>query len=573
MKLFTALVVFALLVGSGHAQVFGYGNFAGATGLSLNGAAFIDQTSGVLMVTPNAIAQSGRAWASAPVYVAFGFDTVFQFKVTRTGVGADGMAFVIQNSAAGNAAASVGGTGSDNGYGGSPGISNALAIELDMYYMSSSPYFDTSGNEISIHTMGNAAINAYESSSIGRVTPVIPMNDQLLHTLRVNYVPGTLSVYLDDMLNPVLVTPYDFAPGGTYVNTGTPAPGLSVPNGVAWVGFTGGTGGLSQSHEIHNWTWTSTNAPITCYSGNVGAATLPYPAQVLKVNGSSGGLQHIVNTTVSSNITVSFDPFPGGAIQPFVIWGIVAPAGSLVPLFTPYGDLCFIPQFLDPFNPFNFTLTDCIGLGMPGFIPSAPGLWSFTMPGGIAVPLTLTLQGALIDIGTPAITNSVTINVVPAPAPVITVLSPLYGNAGATVTMTGTGFLPGATVRFGGVLATISAQSATQIVTAVPTGVPCPGTLLLTNPDGQTATRNFNTPLISGLLPSSGLASGGANLYILGSGLAPGCTVTIGGAPATITTNIPTQIICITPPGTVGPAALVVTTPQGCSASSTYTYN
>lgn len=560
------------LIASSPAQVFGYGNFSGATGLSLNGNASIDQTTGVLYVTPNALNQSGRVWADAPVYVSYGFDTVFQFKVTRTAQGADGMAFLIQNSAAGNTANPPSSTGSQNGYGGSPGISNALAIELDMYAMTAAPFNDTSGNEISIHTMGSAAINAYESSSVGRVSPTTPvMNDQLVHTFRVNYVPGTLTVYLDDMTNPVLTTPWDFSTGGTYVNTGTAAPGLSLPNGTAFVGFSAATGGLSQSHEVLNWTWTSTAPPVTCHTGTVGLGAQFAPEQILKINGSSGGQQHIVTTQVYSNITISMDAYPVGAVQPFVIWGQVAPFTAMTPLPTPFGDLCFIPQLFDPVNPLNFTLTDCIGFGLPGFLPSTPGAWSFTIPGGISVPLSISLQGAIFVGSVPAITNAVQLDVVPAPAPVINVVNPPYGAAGTAITIAGNYFNV-ATLTFGGVPAVINTQSTTQITTTVPAGVPCPGTIVLTNADGQTATRAFNAPAITGLLPSSGAAAGGVTLYILGSGLAPGSSVTIGGNPANIITNTPVQIICTTPPGTAGPAAVVVTTPQGCTVSGTYTY-
>jgi hypothetical protein len=281
------------------AQSFTYPTFAGSSGLTLHNNAQIDATSGNLLVTPNVLSQTGRVYTSTPVLVFSGFDTTFQFKVTRNGTGADGMSFIIHNAATGAATAPTGGQGSDNGYG---GIDNALVVELDMYQMTTAPYSDTSGNEISIHTMGSAPVNAYETSSIGRVTPTVQMNDQSVHTLRVNYVPGQLTIYLDDMVNPVLTTPYDFTNGGTYLNSATPAPGLSLPNGDAYVGFTAATGGLSQSHEILNWTWTSSSAPATCSSGTVGIGTMGTPQQILKVNGSSGGLLHTVNATTFSNI-------------------------------------------------------------------------------------------------------------------------------------------------------------------------------------------------------------------------------------------------------------------------------
>jgi len=553
------------------AQSFTYPTFAGASGLSLLANAQIDATSGNLLVTPNLLSQTGRVYTTTPVLVYAGFDTTFQFKVTRNGTGADGMSFIIHNSTSGGLVSPPSGTGSDNGY---AGIDNALVVELDMYGMTTAPYSDTSSNEVSIHTMGTAPANAYESSSIGRASPATPlMNDQSVHTLRVTYSPGTLTVYLDDLVNPLLTTPYDFINGGTYVNSATPAPGLNLPNGDAWVGFTAATGGLSQSHEVLNWTWTSAAAPATCFSGTVGMGTMGTPQQILKVNGSSGGLLHTVNTTTFSNITISMSAWPLGGASPFVIWGFLGPATASTPFPTPYGDLCFIPQLVDPFNAFNLTLTDNIGLGLPGLIPSTPGAWSFTFPGGLPVPATVTFQGAIIDLGIPAITNSVTININQAPAPTVTNAVPAIGAPGTSVTITGTNFLPGATVTFGGIPASITTATATQIVAVVPAGVGCPGTIMVTNPDLQSASRNFNAqPNITGTLFGSGSVNGNATFYLLGNGFVAGTTVTIGGASAQILTTTATQVICRTPPGSVGVAPVVLTTPQGCTANTTYTY-
>ncbi len=555
------------------AQSFSYPSFAGASGLTVAGSSLIDPNTGNLVVTPNALYQTGRAWTSTPVLVSSGFDTTFQFKVTATGQGADGMCFIIHNGAAGAATAPGTGTGSDNGYGGNPGIDNGIAIELDMYSLTASPYFDTSGNEVSIHTTGSGNMNAFETSSIGRVTPTVQMNDQQVHTVRINYAPGTLTVFLDDMVNPILVTPYDFTNGGTYVNSSLPAPGLNLPNGTAHVGFTGSTGGLSQAQEVLNWTWTSGAAPVTCYTGTVGIGALGTPQPVLNINNSAGGLAHTVNTTTFQNITMSFTPYAGAPTLPFVIWAYLGNLGTATPLSTPYGDLCFLPQLVDPLNPFNLTVTDNIGLGIPGLIPSAPGAWTFTLPGGLPAAATITFQGAVLDLGIPAITNAVILNVNAAPAPTITSANPIVGIPGTSVTITGTNFLPAATVTFGGIPASVTSQTATQIVAVVPTGATCPGTIVVTNPDSQTATRPFNAqPNITGTLFGSGTVAGNASFYILGNGFVAGSTVTIGGASALILTNTTTQIICKTPPGTVGVAPVVMTTPQGCVGNTTYTY-
>ncbi len=551
------------------AQSFGYASFAGATSLALNGNASIVAASGRLQLTPDLTNQTGQAYESAPMLVVAGFDTTFQFKVTRAGAqGADGMAFIVHNSPAGSAA--TGGNGSNTGYG---NIVNALVVELDMYSNGASPWFDTGPNEISIHTNGNAAISASENASIGRVLAPAPlMYDQQIHTVRILYVPGSISVWLDNMAAPVLVRPYDFATGATFATGGAAVGGLSLPNGTAYVGFTASTGGVWEAHEVLNWTFASTAAAITCETGNIGVGTLPMPAQVLTVNASAGGSAHTVSTSVFAPLTIAYTPVPVTAVHPFAIWCTFAPPAAQIPFSTAIGAFCFLPPILDPFNPFVLTLTDNIGLGLPGIIPSAPGAWAFTLPTGIQVPLSFRLQGAIIDVTGPAVMNAVTVNVLPLPAPTATSMAPIFGNAGATVTINGTNFAAGCVVTFGGIVAAITSQTATQIITSVPVGVPCPGTMVVTNPDGQSATRPFNQPNVTGTLFSTGPAAGGANFYIYGQGLAAPCTVTIGGTPATIVTNSPSQIICTTPPGIVGVAAVVVTTAQGCTSNTIYTY-
>jgi hypothetical protein len=48
--------------------------------------------------------------------------------------------------------------------------------------------------------------------------------------------------------------------------------------------------------------------------------------------------------------------------------------------------------------------------------------------------------------------------------------------------------------------------------------------------------------------------------------------VTIDGVPATPNSTGATTLTVFTPPGTPGPKPVVVTSPGGCSATTTYTY-
>lgn len=578
MSLTRTLALVASFTAALSAQSFTYPNFSGATGLVLHNSATLASGNGSLQITPMSTWNAGQAYAAIPLSVTAGFDTTFTFRVTvPASGGADGMAFIIHNATAGTAAVPLGGNngqGSDNGYAANAGvgIDNALVVEIDLWQMAA-PWGDSSANEISLHTSGANPASAYESTSLGRVTPTVVMNDGQVHTMRVHYVPGTLAIYLDNPTTPVLTVPYDFTIGGVWVDSQTPVAGLNLPNGTAFAGFTGATGGVPEIHAITSWTWASTTTLPTCHTGTVGTSLGGPPVPVLSVNGTPGGAGYAVDTSVFAPLSIAFAPTPSTAASPFVIWGFMGPPSAATPFPTLWGDLCFVPHALDLANPANFTLTDNVGLGIPALLPSAAGPWAFTLPSGLSFPATITFQGALLDQGVPAITNAVTLNVNPAPAPTITGASPAFGPPGTSVTITGTNFLPGAVVTFGGTPASVTSAGSASIVAVVPPGTTCPGTLIVTNPDAQFASRNFNAaPTVSGTLFASGPVAGNATFYILGTNFVAGTAVTIGGAPATVLSTTASQIICRTPPGSVGIAPVVVTLPMGCTATTSYTY-
>ena len=80
----------------------------------------------------------------------------------------------------------------------------------------------------------------------------------------------------------------------------------------------------------------------------------------------------------------------------------------------------------------------------------------------------------------------------PASAPTLTSVSPTSGPTagGTTITLTGTNFVSGATVRVGGTAATnVAFVSATQLTARTPAGTAGARDVQVTNPDGQSATR------------------------------------------------------------------------------------
>jgi hypothetical protein len=155
----------------------------------------------------------------------------------------------------------------------------------------------------------------------------------------------------------------------------------------------------------------------------------------------------------------------------------------------------------------------------------------------------------------------------------VTSVSPFTAPPGATVTLTGVGFQAGIAVTVGGAPISLLTQTATTATFSFPAAAPCGTNVAVTSALGQSVTLPFNqAPVIGITLFPSGTHNGGALFILGGSNFAAGTTIGIGGASATITSLTPTSIFVTTPPGTIGPASVVVTSPSGCTATTTYTY-
>src|SRR5262249_27301462 len=114
-------------------------------------------------------------------------------------------------------------------------------------------------------------------------------------------------------------------------------------------------------------------------------------------------------------------------------------------------------------------------------------------------------------------------------------------NGGTAVTITGTNFVSGATVMFGGVAATsVSVVSATQITATTPAHSAGAVDVQITNPTGQAAVAasaftynvSFSTsgnPTITAITPNNGSTIGGTAITITGSNFQTGAAVTVGG--------------------------------------------
>jgi CHRD domain-containing protein/lectin family protein len=191
--------------------------------------------------------QIGASWLVEKQQVGDGFEATFTWQITRVNPrrGAEGFAFVMHNDEE-HPFPHIRRGGERNGLG-YAGIPNSLAIEFDTVQNPPSDFAegtqgDPNDNHISVQTRGTEANSANTDFSLKYTTqgtPAIPFfADGAVHTTKISYQPGTLTIFLDDMTDPVLTVPVDLATT------------LTLDNGTAWVGFTATTGRRSQTHDI-----------------------------------------------------------------------------------------------------------------------------------------------------------------------------------------------------------------------------------------------------------------------------------------------------------------------------------
>ncbi len=166
--------------------------------------------------------------------------------------------------------------------------------------------------------------------------------------------------------------------------------------------------------------------------------------------------------------------------------------------------------------------------------------------------------------------------------PTFTSVSPTAGPlaGGTNITITGSNFLGSPTVNLGGASCTVSSSNATQIFCQTTTHVAGATNLVITNPDGQTATGTGAytyqaAPTVTSVTPIGGTPSGGTSVTVTGTGFVSGASVTFGVTPATgVTVVNSTSITATTPAGAAGAVNVTVANSDGQSGVGTnvYTY-
>lgn len=155
------------------------------------------------------------------------------------------------------------------------------------------------------------------------------------------------------------------------------------------------------------------------------------------------------------------------------------------------------------------------------------------------------------------------------PAPSMVSLSPISGSTagGTVVTISGAGFLSGATVSFGGAASTLVTVSSPTSLTAV-TPAASVGVVSVTvrNADNQSATlaggfRFVAPPTLTTAAPDTGDVGGGTLVRLTGTGFNAGTTVSFGGTAATQVSLVSsTELDAVTPRHLPGAVDVVVST-------------
>src|SRR5580704_17418281 len=260
-----------------------YGAGFTSTGLTFNGTAKLNGTR--LRLTDGGANEAGSAFVGTPINIQ-AFTTDFGFQLSSAS--ADGFTFTIQ--AVG--ATALGPSGGGLGYGpdtpgGTPGIANSVAVKFDIY--------NNAGE-------GTDSTGLYTDGA-SPTTPALDMTS------------SGVSLLSGDVFN--VHTTYD---GTTLIMTITDATNssqtftaswpINIPTTVgsnsAYVGFTGGTGGLTAIQEILDWTYVATGQPTAATPTFSPAPGSYNPGQVMTLSDTTAGA--VIHCTTDGSTPTASSP-------------------------------------------------------------------------------------------------------------------------------------------------------------------------------------------------------------------------------------------------------------------------
>ena len=194
----------------------------------------------MLTITPNVGNQANSVIFNQPVST-HNFTASFTY-TDVTGGGADGFALMLQNDPRGTTA--LGGAGGALGYGQGTPILNSVAFEGNIY----------GGNTIGVGMGVNGSTGTYTGTGAVNLSSGTPVNVSLTYTNSTD----TLTVQLIQGSNNYQTS---YANCGLQANVGP----------FAYLGITGGTGGLQAQQNISNFSFSSAGG-LTTYANNISVA-------------------------------------------------------------------------------------------------------------------------------------------------------------------------------------------------------------------------------------------------------------------------------------------------------------
>ena len=308
------------------------------------------------------------------------------------------------------------------------------------------------------------------------------------------------------------------------------------------------------------------NTVTVIFNSNTGAQDV----RILEYGTSGGGVDLVSPLDTSIGASAVASPAASGAATTNSANDLIFGSGSVTSVFTSVVKSCG---------------TGCIMFGEP----TGSGINSF---GDLVEDALVTAAGSYnasgnFEGGGAAVMQMAAFRlsgqVIPTfPAPTAASIAPATSPeaGGVAITITGTGFLPGATVVFNngagysGSAVNCSVTSSTTISCLSPSfTVAGTTTVVVTNVDGQATTglpftytpsTPFTTAGTGAVSPAGGSTNGGTLVTITGSDFAAGATVRIGGVPAyNIQVLNSTTIQAILPAGSAGTPEVVITNPSG----------
>jgi Legume lectin domain/Chitobiase/beta-hexosaminidase C-terminal domain len=247
---------------------FSTGFSASASSMTFNGSTGLNDTR--LQLTSGGTYQAGSAWYNSQVNIQ-AFSTDFAFQLANPA--ADGMTFTIQ----GMGLTALGPAGGGLGYGpdsptGATGtsIGKSVAIKFDLYSNAGE-----GANSTGMYTNGASP-----------TTPAIDLTPSGIDL----HSGDTLNVHLAYDGSVLSLTINDTVANKSFSTSWTVNIPSIVGGNTAYVGFTGGTGGLSSSQKVETWTFTSTGSTPTAATPTISPASGTYtlPLTVTLADSTSG---------------------------------------------------------------------------------------------------------------------------------------------------------------------------------------------------------------------------------------------------------------------------------------------